>query len=211
MQLDWQLNTSDNSLTFEIDNIKYYTLDGGQNIKKYIDGEYVTTLRQFSNSPVDWVAPFSNPPYEDGSPDEWCDELDWLLENYSHIIGEEHRVTTYRNRDGIVVDEERILGRGANNLTDLIPVNRIGIPANIQERWDWEVLATSHVIHKNAPDGISWSQNKNTKEIIRHGSGQSCPCHVYPEIFPITQIALDQFNVDVEKFQGTIFVDPSKS
>ena len=55
------------------------------------------------------------------------------------------------------------------------------------------------------------TQNKNTKEIIRHGSGQSCPCHVYPEIFPITQIALDQFNVDVEKFQGTIFVDPAKS
>ena len=47
MQLDWVPDYSENKLTLEIDNIKYITLDGGQNIDKYIDNEFNKRIRQF--------------------------------------------------------------------------------------------------------------------------------------------------------------------
>ena len=54
-------------------------------------------------------------------------------------------------------------------------------------------------------------KHKHTKEIIRHGSNQSCPCHVYPQIFPITPVALDEFELDVKNFQGTVWTNPKQS
>ena len=35
MELNWVVNYDENRLTFEVDNLRYTTVDGGQNIKKY--------------------------------------------------------------------------------------------------------------------------------------------------------------------------------
>ena len=40
MQLDWVPNYQENRLTFEIDYLRYTSIDGGQNIDKYIVGEF---------------------------------------------------------------------------------------------------------------------------------------------------------------------------
>ena len=49
MQLDWVIDYSENRLTFEIDNLRYTTVDGGQNIYKYVDGVETKRIRQFPN------------------------------------------------------------------------------------------------------------------------------------------------------------------
>ena len=61
MQLDWVVDYSQNKLTFEIDNLRYETVDGGQNIYKYQDGELVQRLRQYPDHPEDLFSSNSTP------------------------------------------------------------------------------------------------------------------------------------------------------
>ena len=197
MELNWVPNLQENLLTFEIDNLKYTTIDGGQNIKKYIDGVYEKTIRQFPGRPLDWIAPSQQPPYtnqEGDGEDEWFEELDWLISTYSEELGEKHLVTTYRLRDGNLWDAGRVLGNGANNLTDLISVNRLGQPASVQERWDWEPLANYLKPVELSENGLTWSRNIHTGEIWRHGNAQHCPCHVFPKIVKPVQV----FDLDAD-------------
>ena len=171
MQLDWVPNYSENRLTFEIDNLRYTTVDGGQNIDKYIDGEFDRRIRQF--------------------PDK-------------DIVGVKVLSTRYRNRKDEVVEQNTIWGQGANNEIDLVPVNRIGIPASVQERWDWTELAKSHIKRENAPFGLTWSKHNDTNEIIRHGSLQNCPCHVFPQIYVPVVINEEDLQEDLTNFGGQL-------
>lgn len=203
MQLDWVPNYSENRLTFEIDNLRYTTVDGGQNIDKYIDGEFDRRIRQFPDEPEDWLQPHKEQPIS-GDNDEWCTELDWIIENYKDIVGVKVLSTRYRNREDEVVEQNTIWGQGANNEIDLVPVNRMGIPASVQERWDWTELAKSHIKRENAPFGLTWSKHNDTNEIIRHGSLQNCPCHVFPQIYVPVVINEEDLQEDVTNFGGQL-------
>lgn len=214
MQLDWVVDYSQNKLTFEIDNLRYETVDGGQNIYKYQDGKLVQRLRQYPDHPEDYVQPY-NPQPPEAPLDEWLTELEYLIETYPQL-GEKHFVKTYRERDGSITTENFVRGMGVNNLDDLISVNRLGQPASIQEKWDWDELASvANVddIPRNmfqedenlqyAHVGIGWYRHKKTGIIERAGSSQNCPCHVFPKIYPPTEIHPDDLYDDIAKYGGT--------
>ena len=44
-------------------------------------------------------------------------------------------------------------GMGPNNREDRIMVNRMGIPASVQERWDWNIIASSEEPQENSMFG----------------------------------------------------------
>jgi len=218
MQLDWVVDYSQNKLTLELDNIVYQTFDGGQNIDKYIDGEFDKRIRQYPYKPYDWVQPHMEKP-PSAEFDEWCRELDWIIETFPHV-GERHPVLTYKEQDGSITNTQNPRGQGANNLTDLISVNRLGQPASVQERWDWDFIATtdcfehiSNTMHDKDPHinkaqaGLSWVRNKRTGVIERIGSSQNCPCHVFPEIYPPVEIHPDDLYEDVTNYGGH-FIEP---
>lgn len=214
MQLDWVVDKSQNKMTLELDNVVYETFDGGQNIDKYVDGEFAYRIRQYPDKPRNWTHgnQLGNPPKAPS--DEWGKELEWILENFPRV-GQKHLVTTYRERDGVVRDSGVIRGLGVNNLTDLIAVNRIGQPASIQERWDWEEIASTnnwetipgkmHNLDENvnlATAGISWYRHKETGVIERAGSSQNCPCHVFPYVYPPVEIDPDKIDEDITNYGG---------
>ena len=203
MQLDWVPNYEENRLTFEIDNLKYTTVDGGQNIDKYIDGEFDKRIRQFPEKPADWIQPHMSPPMVPTN-DEWGPEIDWLIQTYPEQLGERCDSYKYKERDGSITTETFVRGQGANNWDDLISVNRIGIPASVQERWDWTVIAKSNDKTENAPQGLSWSKHNDTGEIIRHGSSQNCPCHVFPAIYVPVVVDEEDLQNDLANFNGIL-------
>ena len=213
MQLNWIVDYSQNKLTLNIENHRYETVDGGQNIFKYTDNVFVKRIRQFPEMPDDWVQPHMDSP-KITTGDEWPDEVDWLVENYTHIVGEKYLVKTYREKDGSITNENFVRGAGVNNLTDLISVNRLGQPASVQERWDWIELALASIdnmpdnIHTidpnitNAPYGLVWGKHKETHVIHRYGSTQHCPCHVFPKIYVPVIISEENLLADVQKYNG---------
>ena len=210
MQLDWVSNYEENRLTFEIDNLKYTTVDGGQNIDKYVDGEFNKRIRQFPDKPADWLQPHMSPPMVPEF-DEWSDEINWLLKQYPEQLGErcyhhnDNRDSyQYKERDGSITTETFVRGQGVNNWVDLISVNRLGMPASVQERWDWIEIAKSLDKVENAPNGLAWSKHKDTGEILRHGQAQNCPCHVFPQIYVPVVILKEELESDVAKFGGRI-------
>lgn len=202
MQLDWVVDYSENRLTFEIDNLRYTTVDGGQNIDKYIDGEFAVRLRQFPNQPEDYVAPMQSPPVECPD-DEWPPEMLWLIETYPEQLGEYIPATEYRQRDGSIDVFDKVLGMGQNNTVDKIAVNRMGIPANIQERWDWDQIGSSTMDQsEDSMFGTVWIRHKETGEIQRIATGQCVPCHVFPKVVPPVTIELSDLKNDVQNFNG---------
>ena len=203
MQLDWVPNYEENRLTFEIDNLRYTTIDGGQNIDKYIDGEFDKRIRQYPEKPEDWVQPHMSPPLVPKH-DEWGPELEWLTKTYPEQLGERCDSYEYRERDGSITTETFVRGQGANNWDDLISVNRMGMPASVQERWDWTPIAKSLGKVENAPYGLVWSKHKDTGEILRHGQAQNCPCHVFPQIYVPVLVTQEDLEQDIANFEGTI-------
>lgn len=156
MNIDWQYDPATRVMHFTVgDNLRYESVDGGQNIKKYEDGEFVKLIRKYPEREGESIL------HEDGTRiwptvkelglnennDEWPEELKWLVENYSDEIGEYHTnyADGYRTREGDIVDKGVWRGTGVNNLTDKISTNRIGIPASVQEWWDYEDLGVLQV------------------------------------------------------------------
>jgi len=212
LQLDWQVIYEENKLVFEIENHRYETIDGGQNIFKYVDGVFVKRIRQFPEKPDNWLQPHMPQPMS-APLDQWEPEMDYLLETFPQL-GEKHFVTTYRQRDGNLIEEDSVRGMGVNNLTDLISVNRLGQPAYVQERWDWVQLASVVYEHipntmleqdpniNKAPAGLCWGKNKDTGVIQRYGNSQNCPCHVFPQIYPPVTLSEDEWKEDVVRYNG---------
>lgn len=207
-QLNWQYDFESEVMSFEIDNLRYETKDGGQNILKYQDNVLIKTIRQFPDEPEGYVEPFiGTGQFRECPNDEWGPELNWLVETYSEQLGEFHRVTAYKDRDGNLVEHDRVLGYGANNLQDLIPINRLGQPASIQERWQYTVIAESELSQPKAPEGIEWILDPDTQKIQRVGKLQCWPCHVFPEVYKPVDISHMDFIDDVKQFKGW-FVGP---
>ena len=95
-------------------------------------------------------------------------------------------------------------GMGPNNREDRIMVNRMGIPASVQERWDWNIIASSEEPQENSMFGTVWLKHITTGEIIRAGASQCVPCHVFPTILKPVTINEDDFEQDVQDFGGHI-------
>ena len=207
MQLDWVIDYSENRLTFEIDNLRYTTVDGGQNIYKYVDGELEKRIRQFPEKFDEYLAPMQTPPVE--SPyDEWPSELHWLVATYPEELGEDLHLSDIREfqmRDGSFEIFDFMPGLGPNNREDRIMVNRMGIPANVQERWDWNLIGMSdREQSEDSMFGTVWLRHKETGVIIRAGGGQCVPCHVFPKVIPPVTIELKDLKNDVQNFNGTL-------
>lgn len=206
MELNWVVNYEENRLTFEIDNLLYTTVDGGQNIYKYVDGVETTRIRQFPNMPDDYVAPMQSPPVE-APEDEWSSEMNWLTDNYPEELGENlctSEIREFQQRDGSFLTLDFMPGMGPNNREDRIMVNRMGIPASVQERWDWNIIASSEEPQENSMFGTVWLKHITTGEIIRAGASQCVPCHVFPTILKPVTINEDDFEQDVQDFGGHI-------
>lgn len=207
MQLDWVVDYSENRLTFEIDNLRYTTVDGGQNIYKYVDGELEKRIRQFPERADDYLAPMQSPPVESPE-DEWPSELHWLVATYPEELGEDLHVSDIREfqmRDGSFDTFDFMPGMGPNNREDRIMVNRMGIPASVQERWDWEQIGMSDEDQsEDSMFGTVWLRHKETGEIQRVGAGQCVPCHVFPKVVPPVTIELEDLKNDVQNFNGTL-------
>ena len=204
MQLDWVMDYTENRLTFEIDNLRYTTVDGGQNIYKYVDDVETTRIRQFPSQADDYLAPMQSPPV-DSPNDEWPDELIWLVKNYPEELGEDlsrSDILDFQQRDGTFETYNFMPGAGPNNRIDKISVNRMGIPANIQERWDWDTVAICDDAVEDSMFGIEWIKHRTTGEILRIGSSQCVPCHVFPKVIKPVVIELENLEQDVQDFGG---------
>ena len=204
MQLDWVMDYTENRLTFEIDNLRYTTVDGGQNIYKYVDDVETTRIRQFPSQADDYLAPMQSPPV-DSPNDEWRDELIWLVKNYPEELGEDlsrSDILDFQQRDGTFETYDFMPGMGPNNREDRIMVNRMGIPASVQERWDWDQIGESHEPQQDSMFGTVWLRHITTGEIIRAGASQCVPCHVFPKVVKPVVIALEDLEQDVQDFGG---------
>jgi hypothetical protein len=208
MDLNWVVDYAENRLTFEIDNLKYTTVDGGQNIYKHVDGVETTRIRQFPNEAEDYIAPMQSPPV-DSPQDEWPDELHWLVATYPEELGEDLHESTIRQfqmRDGSFKTFDFMPGMGPNNREDRIMVNRMGIPASVQERWDWDQIGESDEPQPDSMFGTVWLKHKTTNEIIRAGAAQCVPCHVFPKVLKPVVIELEDLEQDVQDFGGILTV-----
>ena len=206
MELNWVVNYDENRLTFEVDNLRYTTVDGGQNIYKYVDDVETKRIRQFPNMPDDYVAPMQSPPVE-APEDEWGAEMTWLTDNYPEELGEnlaQSDIREFQMRDGSFETLDFMPGMGPNNREDRIMVNRMGIPASVQERWDWDIIASSEEPQKDSMFGTVWLKHITTGEIIRAGASQCVPCHVFPTIVKPVTIDENDFEQDVQDFNGHI-------
>ena len=214
-ELTWHYEQETNRQHFVIDNKMYETFDGGQNIKKYVDDVYVTTLRQYPHLPIDFIYEVEDgvtAPDMPPSSDQWADEMLLLIEQYPDELGEYLPIKEYRQRDNSIKTFEHVLGVGVNNLKDKIRINRMGIPDNIQENWGYEVLVSWLGSVSNSPGGLQWKQHLDTGEFIRTPSGNSFPCHVFPKVYP-TEILESKEDViaDIIKCTGVskdVFVEP---
>jgi hypothetical protein len=216
MQLDWQAVYQENKLVLDIENLHYETFDGGQNIDKYVDGVFDKRIRQYPDKPDDWSHGYAPIPPA-AEKDEWSSEVLWLIEQ-GHTSQLYTQTTTYKEKDGSFTTESFIRGSGHNNLDDLQSVNRLGQPASVQERWDWDIIAecdswtmglldftvTDDPDIKYAVAGIVWLRHKETNEITRAGSSQHCPCHVFPQIYRPVVIAEEDLASDLAKYNATL-------
>lgn len=97
-------------------------------------------------------------------------------------------------------------GMGPNNREDRIMVNRMGIPASVQERWDWDQIGESDEPQPDSMFGTVWLKHKTTNEIIRAGAAQCVPCHVFPKVLKPVVIELEDLEQDVQDFGGILTV-----
>jgi hypothetical protein len=80
----------------------------------------------------------------------------------------------------------------------------MGIPSNIQERWDWVQVALSDTPTENSIFGIVWLKHKDTGEVIRAGASQCLPCHVFPKVESPVVVDPADFEQNVQDFDGVI-------
>lgn len=194
MQIDWQYDPATRVMHFTLgDNLRYESVDGGQNIKKYDNGELVKTISKYPTMNGESILNMDGTNIWDKvkelnideTMDEWPFELKWILENYPDEVGEMHSnyVDGYRTRDGDIVDQGVGRGTGVNNLEEKISTNRIGIPASVQEWWDYEDIG---VINRafdepGLGNGKLYKIHTETGKLYATGTqNPPVPCCAYP-------------------------------
>jgi len=188
MILNWKYNAETKIAAVDVvPGLRYETPDGGQTINKFVDGELVDTFHKFG--PDRKFTGFSADSSHDVDPttfvDEWPIEVAWLAAEYSHVLGP--LITDwdlgFLHEDGEIHDVGSRRGMGVVSPDNPVSINRICLPASVQEWWGWEQIARTD---KNLDEachgtGMRWMRNKETGKIVRVGDGQpQVPCCVYP-------------------------------
>jgi len=206
MKIDWQYDPATRVMHFTVgDNLRYESVDGGQNIKKYNNGELVKTISKYPTMNGESILNMDGTRiWEkvkelniDETLDEWPVELEWLLENHSDEIGEMYTnyVDGYKTRDGLIVDQGKWRGTGVDNLTDKISTNRIGIPASVQEWWDYEDIGRIDKAfdEPGLSNGKLYKVHTETGKIYVTGTeNPPIPCCAYPITYGPIEITKEE-------------------
>lgn len=192
MLLNWNYDVDTKCLKLTIDDDLYYTsMDAGKTIEKYCKQEKVAVLLDRKKTSKGFV-------------DEWSEELNWLSDNYSHIVGKLYRpwIFGYKEKDGTLKDKGKFRGQGVVSPENPISLNRLGVPANITEWWDYDCIAYGPGIDESSLErGLVWYKHKIDGTILRTSSSNS----PYPdEIFPIIHGPYIVEINDIEKHNGIL-------
>lgn len=203
MELKWVYDPNTRiSKTQITPNLYYTTNDGGQTIKKYVDGQFVKDIHKYGPDKKFMETAMSGIHVENFNMDEWPDEVNWLAETYPEVVGELHREWDkgFLNRNGEIEDIGKVRGNGVLSAEKPISINRICQPASIQEMWDYDVVAFSDkdVAEDCRGMGTQWVKHKETGQIYRMGRGQvPYPCCAYPTVhgpWPVDESDIDLHN-----------------
>lgn len=186
MELKWVYDPATRiSKTQITENLYYTTNDGGQTIKKYVNGLFNRDLHKYG--PTFKSMEICNTGLHIDSPnlDEWADEVKWLAATYPNIVGEllPDWDQGFLNRNGELEDIGKLRGQGVVSKENPISVNRICQPASIQEMWDYDCIAyTDESPYEDClGTGLKWMKHKETGTILRLGGKQvPFPCCVFP-------------------------------
>jgi len=189
MELKWIYDPSTRiSKTVITDSLYYTTDDGGQTIKKYMDGELVNTFHKYGPDHKFMTTAFEGGMHMHGHMDEWIDEVEYIAQTYPDIVGPLIRdwEKGYKNKYGQIEDVGVHRGMGVLSADNPVSINRICQPASIQEMWDYEIIATSpNDIDEDCRGlGVRWVKHKETGQIYRMGGGNMVPypCCAFPTI-----------------------------
>ncbi len=188
MELKWVYDPNTRISKTEITSDLYYTTDdGGQTIKKYVNGELVKTMHKYGpDRKFDNVAP-TGIHVDNIGQDEWPEEVIWLSETYPEKVGilYQYWQNGYKNKNGEIEDIGVERGMGILSEDNPISINRICQPASIQEWWDYDTIAQSpvDVDEDCGGTGVKWIRHKVTGQIYRVGGGHPLfPCCMFPKI-----------------------------
>lgn len=187
MELKWVYDPSTKISRVDITDSLYYTTnDGGQTIKKYVNGENIKDFHKYGpENKFTETAP--NGQHMDTlGLDEWPKEVEWLSDNYSHIVGKLYRDWDkgFLNKHGVIEDIGVTRGQGVISPELPISINRICQPASVQEMWDYDVIAYSTIdIDEDCRGfGVKWVKHKETGQIFRMSAHVPYPCCAFPSI-----------------------------
>lgn len=188
MILNWKYDVKTKIAFVDIvPGLRYETPDGGQTINKFVDGELVDTFHKFGPEIkfTGYSPDSSHGMKREDFNDEWPSEAAWLAIEYPEVVGPliSDWDMGFLHEDGEIHDIGKKRGMGVVSPDNPISINRICLPASVQEWWGWEQIARSN---KNIDEachgqGVRWMRNKETGKIVRVGDGQpQVPCCVYP-------------------------------
>ena len=187
MRLDWTYDIGTRTAKTVINDELYYTtIDGGQTIDKYVDGELVRTFHKYGPDKK-YTTKASNGWHNDElRTDSWTGEVVWLSRYHHASVGKLYSpwVNGIKNKHGeLELVGTSCGGFGVTNPEELISVCRLVSPADTGEWWDWDIIATN--INYNDDDtyneGVVWRKHKTTGQIVRVGSNQ---CHIPTCVYP---------------------------
>lgn len=187
MELKWVYDPNTRISRTDVTNDLYYTTnDGGQTIKKFVNGEFVRDIHKYGPDKKFANAVLSGA-HDNTSVDEWTDEVVWLAETYSTIVGNLYRYWDkgFLNKHGEIEDIGKVRGQGVVSPEIPISINRICQPASVQEMWDYDVIAHSDndVAEDCHGTGTKWVKHKKTGQIYRMGGGLvPFPCCAFPTV-----------------------------
>lgn len=206
MQLNWVYDPNTRISRVDItDNLYYTTNDGGQTIKKYVNGMLEKELHKYGPDLKFTETSWTGSHIDNISMDEWTDEVVWLSDNYSHIVGKlyRHWDKGYLNQNGEIEDVGVHRGMGVISPELPIAVNRICQPASVQEMWDYEKIAEADTspYEDCRGGGLKWMKHKITGQIYRMGNKLvPYPCCAFPSIHGPWPVDLDDITKHGGKF-----------
>lgn len=192
MILDWKYDIQQRLLKLQLNEFTYTSGDGGRNISKYKNDFF---LRNFSVVNHDGV-----------EHDQWLDEIEWIAENYKDQVGILHKpwLEGYRQKDGSIIDIGVTIGNGVVSKENLLFVDRLCIPANFIEWWDYEKIAFGPSLDKDVPRDTIWYQHIETKQIVRTSNNNGpYPDYIHPLIHGPYIVDED----DIKQHGGVYFRD----
>jgi hypothetical protein len=193
MELLWKYNPEYKTLRCDIDADLYYTSnDAGFTIHKFYKQELVKIL--YSDHNVDT--------HENNY---WDKEVIYLSQNYTDIVGKLYRPwhDGYLTKDGKIIDIGIERGNGVVSPDKPISIDRLCMPANIMEWWDYSPYAFgSDIDDTSCNRGIIWYQHNITKQIVRTSVGN---CPIPNETFPIIHGPFNVDEDDIKKHDGIYF------